>query len=62
MMQNGFRRIALAQGLLPDRLPNRETPAKVEPSEAPRLNDTAAPRAPSDTWDGGIEMRVAGSA
>ena len=34
MMQNGFRRIALAQGLLPDRLPSREDFARVAAPEA----------------------------
>jgi hypothetical protein len=34
MMQNGFRRIALAQGLLPARLPLPEAPADVEPTAA----------------------------
>jgi hypothetical protein len=62
MMQNGFRRIALAQGLLPERLPNRETPTSVETSDAPRLNDTDATGTQSDAWNGGIEMPVGNSA
>jgi len=62
MMQNGFRRIALAQGLLPERMPSREVPANVEPSAAPPANATEAGGTQSDTWDGGVAMRVASPA
>jgi hypothetical protein len=59
MMQNGFRRIALAQGLLPERLPSREVSANVESSGGSRLDLADTPRTPSDAWDNGVEMRVA---
>jgi len=61
-MQNAFRRIALAQGLLPERPPVRETPMRVEPSDAlpPHEADAAAIR--SDAWEGGIERPVGNSA
>lgn len=59
MMQNGFRRIALAQGLLPARPPSRDVPASVETSDAPPRNDSAAPQAPIDAWDSGAEGWVA---
>jgi hypothetical protein len=57
MMQNGFRRIALAQGLLPERPPSREAPANVEPSTAQRLDVTEE----AGAWDGDPDMRVASS-
>jgi hypothetical protein len=63
MMQNGFRRIALAQGLLSERLPPREVLASVEPHAAPRLDTTeAADRPGGGCCDGDLEMPVAGAA
>ena len=62
MMQNGFRRIALAQGLLPERLPIRATPTRIETSDAPRLDEIDTADIPSDAWGGGVEMPVGSSA
>jgi hypothetical protein len=62
MIQNGFRRIALAQGLLPEPHASRDLPADVAPSAAPRLNAADAadssPGACEDDW----KMPVAGAA
>ena len=62
MMQNGFRRIALAQGLLPERLPLREVPVSVDPSAEPPVDSTETPGAQSDAWDNSVETRAAVSA
>ena len=62
MMQNGFRRIALAQGLLPERLPSRELPANLEPAANPRLDAAEAEFSPARARDGNPEMLVAGAA
>ena len=60
MMQNGFRRIALAQGLLPERLPPRELPASVETSEVPPRAPANAPGTQAEAWDSGVEAWAAG--
>ncbi len=59
MMQNGFRRIALAQGLLPERLPTREVPVNVEPSAAARPEVTEAAGPLAGAGNDQPEMRVA---
>jgi hypothetical protein len=62
MMQNGFRRIALAQGLLPERLATRDLAADVAPSAAPRLDAAEAPESPTGAYDDDRDMLVAGAA
>ncbi len=62
MMQNGFRRIALAQGFLPERPPSPATPMLSETSDAPRLSEMDAIDARSNACEAGIEMRVGSSA
>ncbi len=62
MMQNGFRRIALAQGLLPERLASRELPASVEPAAASCLSAAEAAGLPAGPCDGDSEMLLAGAA
>jgi len=62
MMQNGFRRIALAQGLLPDRLPSRQIPANAEPADALRPDATAVASALADAWNGSPAMQAASPA
>ena len=59
MMQNGFRRIALAQGLLPERLPSRELPAAPEPCADRHPDAAAAAAASPSAGDGEPGMRVA---
>jgi hypothetical protein len=59
-MQNGFRRIALAQGLLPDRLPSRQVPTLSATSDAPRLDRAEARRTAPDAADREAEILVAG--
>ncbi len=61
MMQNGFRRIALAQGLLPERPATRPVPADVEPEAAPRPGATEAPESPPGARDDDRQMLVAGA-
>jgi len=61
MMQNEFRRIALAQGLLPERLPLREAPTSVEPSANERPEVAEAAGTPAGGWNDDPEMRVASS-
>ena len=51
MMQNGFRRIALAQGLLPERPPTPAAPMRVDASDAPRLSGIDATDTRSDACD-----------
>jgi hypothetical protein len=62
MMQNGFRRIALAQGLLPERPPVRAIPMRAEVSDARRQNEMDAAGTRSDASDPGIELQVGSSA
>ena len=62
MMQNGFRRIALAQGLLPERLAARDLPADVAPSATPRPNAEEATDPPAGAYDTDREILVAGAA
>jgi hypothetical protein len=62
MMQNGFRRIALAQGLLPERQPTRETPDGVETSDAPRHNVADGHGVQPAPWDRSAAMQAAISA
>jgi hypothetical protein len=59
MMQNGFRRLALAQGLLPARPPPPDVPAQLKAFDAPPSSSAAAPQPPSDTWDSEAEMWAA---
>jgi hypothetical protein len=59
MMQNGFRRIALAQGLLPARSPSGDVPVRAEASDAPPLNDAASPRTLVGLLDSDPERWVA---
>jgi hypothetical protein len=61
MMQNGFRRIALAQGLLPDRLPPREA-APPEPTSGANQDAPGADRAPPAWSDRDADTRIAGAA
>jgi hypothetical protein len=58
MIQNGFRRIALAQGLLPEPPASRDRPTDV----APPLNAAEASNPPAGTRDDDREMLVAGAA
>jgi hypothetical protein len=62
MMQNGFRRIALAQGLLPERPGSPELPANVEPATALRLDAAEAADPPVRARVGNPEMLVADAA
>jgi len=62
MMQNGFRRIALAQGLLPERPATREVAANVEPAAAPRPDATEAADSPPGACGDDRQMLVAGAA
>lgn len=62
MMQNGFRRIALAQGLLPDRLTSREVSESNEPPDVSRLGASEAAGVSPGARDGDPQMRVAGAA
>jgi hypothetical protein len=62
MMQNGFRRIALAQGLLPERLPSREVSENVEPAQVVRPDLANVSGVQSHAWDNGVEMQAASSA
>lgn len=62
MMQNGFRRIALAQGLLPDRLPSCEVSAQVANADARQLDATETDRVPAGQWDNDPKMLMAGAA
>jgi hypothetical protein len=48
MMQNGFRRLALAQGLLPERLASHQPPAP--PAPAPTDHPDATDAADSPTY------------
>ena len=59
MMQNGFRRIALAQGLLPAHKPSGDVPERLEAAADQKLNDAAAPRTPVGMWDSDRETWVA---
>jgi hypothetical protein len=59
-MQNGFRRIALAQGLLPERLPSGQVPARSATSDAPRLDHAEARHTAPGAADREAEMLVAG--
>ncbi len=59
MMQNGFRRIALAQGLLPEPLPSREAPATHEPCEVQHPDAAEAAASPPGACDGNPDVRVA---
>jgi len=59
MMQNGFRRLALAQGLLPEPPASREVPADVAPTAAPRLDAAEAADAPRGACDDDPQMLVA---
>jgi hypothetical protein len=61
MMQNGFRRIALAQGLLPEPLATRDLPADVVPSARARMNAEKAAPSPGRPGDDDWEMPVAGA-
>jgi hypothetical protein len=61
-MQNGFRRIALAQGLLPERLPARQVPTRSATSDASCLDPAEARSATPDAADREAEMLVAGFA
>jgi hypothetical protein len=61
MMQNGFRRLALAQGLLPEPPASRDLLADVEPSAASRLDATEAADSPAGARDDDREMPVAGA-
>ena len=56
MMQNGFRRIALAQGLLPERPPSREVPASLETSVVTPHPPADAPGTQSEDWNSSVEM------
>jgi hypothetical protein len=60
MMQNGFRRIALAQGLLPERSSPRETQATAEGHESAPLTCGEADHVAATDWDNGADLRVAG--
>ena len=62
MMQNGFRRIALAQGLLPERAPVREVAANVETADAAGVDFGPAFDTQASAWDRDPEMRVASTA
>jgi len=62
MMQNGFRRIALAQGLLPERLPSRDVCASDELLSRPSAGLTDPPNASAEVWERVPEMRVASPA
>ena len=59
MMQNGFRRIALAQGLLPERPVSREAPVGAEPEAAQRLDTSEEAGTPDGAWDGEPDIWVA---
>jgi len=61
MMQNGFRRIALAQGLLPELRATRELPANSTPAAAPRLDAAEAADSPAGACDDDREVLVAGA-
>jgi hypothetical protein len=58
MIQNGFRRIALAQGLLPERPASQPLPANLEPAAAPRLATEEAADPPAAARDGESELRL----
>jgi hypothetical protein len=62
MIENGFRRIALAQGLLPEPLPSRDLLGDAAPSATPRLNTVEAADSPVGARDDDWEMPVAGAA
>ena len=62
MMQNGFRRIALAQGLLPERPESHDLPANVDPAATPRLVAAEAEGSPVRARDGNPEMLVGDAA
>ena len=51
MMQNGFRRIALAQGLLPERPASRETPVPIAPAAGESPDAAPAPGPPDHERD-----------
>jgi hypothetical protein len=59
-MQNGFRRIALAQGLLPERLPSRQVPTRGATSGAPRLDRAEARHTAPDAADCEAEILLVG--
>jgi hypothetical protein len=62
MMQNGFRRIALAQGLLPDRLMSPAVPPSFPPSAAQCPDAAPAPGPAASACDSDRDMLVAGAA
>jgi len=62
MMQNGFRRIALAQGLLPARLPPNEASTQAAPFNAQHSDASQPDRAAPGEWDSDCQPRVAGAA
>ena len=62
MMQNGFRRIALAQGLLPARLPPNQVSAQAAPFNAQHSDASQPDRTAPDEWDSDRQPRVAGDA
>jgi len=59
MMQNGFRRIALAQGLLPERPASCKAPVDAERETARRLDISEEAGTPAGAWDGDADMRGA---
>jgi hypothetical protein len=62
MMQNGFRRIALAQGLLPESPAMRPVPADVAPSAAPHPAAAEAADSPAGACDDDRQMLVVSAA
>jgi hypothetical protein len=62
MMQNGFRRLALAQGLLPERPLSRDTPDR---GENPAIGDApehGGADAPIGVWGDQPDLRAASAA
>jgi hypothetical protein len=59
MMQNGFRRIALAQGLLPARPPSPAVSARDTTSDIQQSDLGETERTPTNGWNSDPEMRVA---
>jgi hypothetical protein len=56
MIENGFRRIALAQGLLPEPLPSRDLLTDVAPFATQRPNPEEAADSPGTARDDHPEM------
>ena len=59
MMQNGFRRIALAQGLLPVRPPSPAASTGQITSDPQPSDPGETARTPTGDWNNDPEMRVA---